>query len=506
MSQSVRPAGISLCMIVKDEERFLADALRSVAGVVDEICIVDTGSTDGTLAIAREFGARIAQIAWSDDFSAARNAALALATRRWIFVLDADERLVPESRDALRAIGASPARGRGCWIACRNLADDFKGTGAMTNAIVRLFPNDPRIRYRNAIHEYVTCDGLESGLPSDLAPIEIVHLGYLSEIVRERGKAQRNLRLAETAAEAAPEDAFAHYNLGMSLLLDGRQDEAIAALERSRDLTLHAPRAFRVNALVALADLYAQHRGDLRAAQATIDAALAIAPTYSNAHFTHGRILTLRGDRHAAREAFGQAIRAGAFDREQFVVDDEIAIWKAANEIGATLMAEDRYREALPWFERASQNRPRAVALLANRAKCHEALGELDAAEACYAEAARCGADEPSAIDWVNFCLRARPEPVALAAIEAALPVLGYAYRCTFLAAAAAVRLRAGDPAAAAASLERALAQPPTPEEGRAIVAALAGRMGEPGLLRILDGGEPATGASGLRIAYVPTI
>ena len=499
------PAGLSLCMIVKDEERFLADALRSVAGVADEICIVDTGSTDGTLAIAREFGARIAQIAWSDDFSAARNAALALATRRWIFVLDADERLVPESRDALRAIGASPARGRGCWIACRNLSDDFKGSGAMTNAIVRRFPNDPQIRYRNAIHEYVTRDGLESGLPSDLAPIEIVHLGYLSEIVRERGKAQRNLRMAEAAVQSAPDDAFAHYNLGMSLLLDGRKDDAIAALEHSHELTRLAPRAFRVNALVALADLYAQHRGDLGLAQTTIDAALAIAPTYSNAHFTHGRILTLRGDRTAAREAFGNAIRAGKHDHEQFVVDDEIAIWKAANEIGATLMAEERYREALPWFERAGGNRPRAVALLANRAKCHEALGERDAAEACYAEAARCGEDEPSAIEWVNFCLRARPEAVALAAIEAALPALGYAYRCTFLAVAAAVRLRAGDESGAASFMKRALAAPPTPEEGAAIVTALAGRLGEPGLLRFLGASGPATGASGLRIAYVPT-
>jgi tetratricopeptide (TPR) repeat protein len=501
----IYPAGISLCMIVKDEERFLADALRSVAGVVDEICIVDTGSTDRTLAIAREFGARIAQVAWNDDFSAARNAALALATRRWIFVLDADERLVPESRDALRAIGASPARGRGCWIACRNLADDFKGSGAMTNAIVRLFPNDPQIRYRNAIHEYVTCDGVESGLPSDLAPIEIVHLGYLSEIVRERGKAQRNLRMAQAAVEHAPEDAFAHYNLGMSLLLDDRKDEAIAALERSRELTRVAPRAFRVNALVALADLYAKHRGDLGRAQATIDDALAIGPNYSNAHFTHGRILTLLGDRNAARAAFGRAIRAGAYDHEQFVVDDEIAIWKAANEIAATLMAEERYREALPWLERAGQNRPRAVALLSNRAKCHEALGELDAAEALYAEAARCGEDEPSAIDWVNFCLRARPAPVALAAIEGALPALGYAYQCTFLAAAAAVRLRAGDEPGTEAYLKRALAAPPTPEEAKAIVMALAERLGEPGLLRFLDGRDAATGATGLRIAYVPT-
>src|ERR1700692_4059759 len=89
---------ISLCMIVRNEERFLGDALTSVQGVVDEICIVDTGSSDGTRPVAGSFGARIDFISWHDDFAMARNAALAMATGGWIFVLDADERLASESR------------------------------------------------------------------------------------------------------------------------------------------------------------------------------------------------------------------------------------------------------------------------------------------------------------------------------------------------------------------------------------------------------------------------
>src|SRR5471030_1006215 len=122
-----RGAGISLCMIAKNEARFLSDALRSVADVVDEICIVDTGSTDETLAIAEPFGAKIKQVEWRDDFAWARNEALAMATRAWILVLDADERLIETSRDELKAVGASPAGLRGKWIMCRNLNDDVKG-------------------------------------------------------------------------------------------------------------------------------------------------------------------------------------------------------------------------------------------------------------------------------------------------------------------------------------------------------------------------------------------
>src|SRR5215469_8478565 len=88
------PAGISLCMIVRNEERFLADALESVRGVVDEINIVDTGSTDSTVEIATRYGANVVHRTWCNDFSWARNEALAMATRRWILVLDADERLL----------------------------------------------------------------------------------------------------------------------------------------------------------------------------------------------------------------------------------------------------------------------------------------------------------------------------------------------------------------------------------------------------------------------------
>src|SRR5450755_3538770 len=181
-------AGISLCMIVKNEERFLDGALRSVAGVVDEICIVDTGSTDGTHAIARAHGARVRDVAWNDDFAQARNAALAMATRNWIFVLDADERLDDASRAALAAIGRTAVGGRGKWITCRNLTDDEKGSGAMSNALVRIFPNDAHIRYRNPIHEFVARDGCAAGLPADRSAIEIVHHGYLSAVVAERGK------------------------------------------------------------------------------------------------------------------------------------------------------------------------------------------------------------------------------------------------------------------------------------------------------------------------------
>jgi glycosyltransferase involved in cell wall biosynthesis len=96
------PEGISLCMIVKNEERFLTECLESVKGVVDEINIVDTGSTDRTVEIARSFGANVIFREWKNDFAWARNEALAMATKRWTLVLDADEELERESLGLLK--------------------------------------------------------------------------------------------------------------------------------------------------------------------------------------------------------------------------------------------------------------------------------------------------------------------------------------------------------------------------------------------------------------------
>ena len=151
---------LSLCMIVRNEERFLGDALTSVQGVVDEICIVDTGSTDGTVAIAESFGARVSQVAWREDFAWARNQALEMATGAWIFVLDADERLAPGSRDQLRGVRGMKPDGRGLWIRCRNYNDAEREEVASTNAIIRIFPNDPAnygiaVRCTNSSHGWV---------------------------------------------------------------------------------------------------------------------------------------------------------------------------------------------------------------------------------------------------------------------------------------------------------------------------------------------------------------
>lgn len=477
---------LSLCMIVRDEERFLGDALASVQGVVDEICIVDTGSTDGTVAIAQAFGARVECVAWQDDFSAARNAALAMARGAWIFVLDADERLARGSRAALRALRGLPPDGQGRWISCRNYNDPARKVVASTNLIVRIFPNDPAIRYRGALHEFVARIGADQNLPATMSPIEIVHYGYLPDVVSQRDKRARNLRLSRGALEAAPDDAALVYNYAMSALLAGERELAAAQLERVVALTANTERAFRPLALTTLAALYVES-GRALDALPLADKCVAIAPALPDGHYARGCALAALGRAPEARAAFKAAIAAGTTKSSvYFVVDDEIGAWKAYNEIARSFLLEARFDEAEEWLARGLVRSPGQRTLTLNRAAAREKRGDLAGALSAYRAVYEEFHDEAAAIEYVNYVLRHDSPDQVLTAVEAALPLLGEDYQRAFLASAAAVLLRAGRRGEALDLVRRTLGVG-VASAGYAVVKALAQHYGSPELAALLD-------------------
>ncbi len=483
-------------MIVRNEERFLAAALTSVQGVVDEICIVDTGSTDATIAIAESFGARIAHVAWCDDFSFARNAALALATCPWILVLDADERLAPASRDAVRALGTLAPDGLGRWIRCRNLADETNEIAVSTNAIVRIFPNDPAIRYRGCLHEFVARDGEPASLAALRTSIEILHAGYAPAIMAARNKGERNLRLSEAALAADPDDPALVYNYAMSASLAQRPDIARVQLERVVALTETTPRGFRPQALVILAGIYLDE-GRAADALAAADRCIAVVDTLPDGHFARGRALVALGRYHDARDAFGEAIAQGRNARDHFVVADEIATWKAHNEIAGTLMLERRFADARRWLELALRARPGERTLLRNLARCCEELGDLPAALAAHRSVFESAGDQEAAVEFVNFVFRHGSPDDGEAVVEGVLPASSEEYRCVFLASAAALMARAGRRDDARRLLGRVLGVRPDRGAAEAIVHSLAGHYGVPQLKDMLTDAEATPTGSG---------
>lgn len=187
---------LSLCMIVKDEEDCLARCLLSVIPVVDEIIIVDTGSTDRTKAIAKTFGAKVYDFEWIDDFSEARNLSLSKATGDWILVLDADETISPLDYGRLTKIVKSNTDHPSAYsIITRNYtraihvigwmcndgqyAEEEEGTGWYPSPKVRLFTNDNRIRFENPVHELVEHSLKRCGIKIRKCDIPVHHYGQL---------------------------------------------------------------------------------------------------------------------------------------------------------------------------------------------------------------------------------------------------------------------------------------------------------------------------------------
>ncbi len=231
---------LSVCLIVKNEEKFLAQCLNSVRGLAPQIVVVDTGSTDRTVEIARECGAEVHAFAWCDDFSAARNAALEHVTGDWVLALDADEELSADGRENLRQAMSSAA-----VMAWRLPIVDVGREAEGCSHVPRLFRNAPGLFYIGRVHEQVF-SSLEArreewGLENRIGDVTLVHHGYTAAMTRDRNKVARNLRLLEQAIIELPGEPHLLMNLGLELARAGRQAEALERYGEAFDVLSAKP-------------------------------------------------------------------------------------------------------------------------------------------------------------------------------------------------------------------------------------------------------------------------
>jgi tetratricopeptide (TPR) repeat protein len=260
---------LSICMIVRDEAADLPRCLASLAGVADELVVVDTGSLDATPDLAAAAGARVIRIAWPRDFAAARNVSLDAATGDWCVVIDADEELSPAMRAALRETIARVDEGvMGLTIRQRNLSAPGELTAWEDLPLVRVFRRLPVIRYEGRIHEQITPSIVRAGGEIGSADLYLLHHGYARATAQGGlSRARRNLALIEDALRETPDDAYLWYQLGATqkALGDPAAGEALTralALDaQSKALSRETEAAARMKlAQLALA------RGDDRAA------------------------------------------------------------------------------------------------------------------------------------------------------------------------------------------------------------------------------------------------
>jgi glycosyltransferase involved in cell wall biosynthesis len=347
---SARPL-ISAAMIVKDEERCLGRCLESIAGWCDEVIVVDTGSTDATVAIATSSGAHVHHLPWAGDFAQARNHALDRCTGEWILYVDADEVLAPVDRATAHAElqGATDALILAVWFQARPNHTPYRE--------YRIWRNRPDIRFVGRIHETPIHDlrrilAAEQRTIRDTDVFRFQHDGYEGD---QLAKHHRNLPLLEARVEELPDRVYLWNHLGEVREALGDRAGAIAAWQAGVDVVRR---------------LGIDHRSDVLA--------------YAGLGL--------------ARIQEGDDITELCDELERLAPAYRTTTWMRAQ----NHRRQGRYAEAIPCYEALLGQPPTEPDLnlsydvamfgdwaLDGLAECHVKLGQADRAAAAYADAAK---------------------------------------------------------------------------------------------------------------------
>jgi len=290
-----KEASLSVCLIVRDEERLIAGCLESIQAIADQIVVVDTGSVDGTERIARQFDAEVYSSLWKNDFSAARNVSLSYATGDWILWLDADERLMPESLPKLAALcrrGLEPVLYN---VNIKNLQKD--GHNYALSRSHRLFNNRPGIRFTGQIHEQISPSAFKIGAVEKESGIWIYHTGYSFTGEQAEKKEHRNRQILENYVIREPENAFAHFTLAQHYDLNGELDNALRHYKRVEELRQFGP-GLSAALYNAMGDTYFR-LNDFRSAQRCVNQSIEKWPLQVGAYYLMYKIAVAEKDNPA---------------------------------------------------------------------------------------------------------------------------------------------------------------------------------------------------------------
>jgi len=299
---------LSIAMIVKNEEKNLPRCLSSVQGLAEEIIVVDTGSTDRTVAIAREFGAKVFHFDWVDDFAAARNASIAHCRGDWVLALDADEAIDPTDHGVIRS--ALNEDGNQAFRICmRNYLRSsghtildvlpVRNTSAysigseFTHYVdyvinARIFRRFPDVSFSGRVHEVVDPYFESRGLAVGVTPAILHHFGKLDE-QRQTYKKDFYLRLCEKDAVENLNDFRALFNLMMQYRAAGKWESCLKAAEAFTRVQKNVPATVFLTAATCHRNL-----GDLDDALHWIEKALLLEPAHAGALADKGACLILQ--------------------------------------------------------------------------------------------------------------------------------------------------------------------------------------------------------------------
>jgi len=412
---------LALCMIVKNEADNLRQGLAPIRGGFDEVVIVDTGSDDDTIAVARELGATVVPFEWCDDFSAARNVSLSQATADWILWLDGDDRIGLEELGQLRqALSREPSQAYALRL-------EVTGDSPVSCVQVRVVPNRPGVQFEGRVHEQLAYSVERLGLPIVALDVGIVHEGYEDDALLTAKKCRNHALLLQQLTEQ-PDDLLTRFYLIRSHRDVGEHE---AAVERAQEVVEQDPpegadRDLWLFSHIVLGELHEQ-RDKTEAALRAYRKALVADADYTPAKFRLGICLTALRDFDGALPHLTDALRKGMpvskipmpVDAMRVAAYTAIGVCAESKDDGA--QAETCYRaaldidphcvdacvrlarlrsrtgargEALALFQRAEQVDPQNADVQLGLGNIHFGLGDYDAAEARYEQALRWAPDE----------------------------------------------------------------------------------------------------------------
>ncbi len=228
--------GISLCMIVRNEERSIRKSINSCKDFVNEIIVVDTGSSDKTIEYAKELDARVYEHEWVDDFSVARNFSISYAKYSWILILDADEIL--DKKSAIELLSIVQTKRNTCAFELR-VVSDLGSINYNEARVIRFFKNDRKLYFENRIHEQITGSLNKIKAKVLRSNVKIIHDGYNEKNVDQKAKQSRNIKLLKLMLVEQPNYYYWPYSLGVSYLAINDNKNGLKYLNQSLSDSLH---------------------------------------------------------------------------------------------------------------------------------------------------------------------------------------------------------------------------------------------------------------------------
>jgi glycosyltransferase involved in cell wall biosynthesis len=252
---------VTVCIIAKDEERFIGECLKNLLPYGMEVIVADTGSKDRTREIAAKYADKVVDFEWVNDFSAARNYCASFASNNWILALDCDEMVQAVNVRILRILMQKYPQKVGV-LRLKDIAKDSNGgTGYRLDDITRFY-NRNFYSYRYSIHEQIcrkdVVNDEDDVLDAFLLPIDAIHYGYALDEERMKEKQVRNLELLYKELDTTPDKCYIYFQIGRSEIEVGGYEKAIWAYEKAMEYIPAFNRYYVSELIQSLANAYSK--------------------------------------------------------------------------------------------------------------------------------------------------------------------------------------------------------------------------------------------------------